>query len=107
MFGKKKPTVDYNGPRAVIERDMGKYEINTIMHEASMDEVAHLITVKNKVVQLLANENLTYREAMQIPALLKTDLSLSFQEDMLKTLVHPLSGGAEQGDERNHNGDNG
>ena len=98
MFGKK-PAVDYNGPCAVIERDLGKYEINTAMYGANAGEVAYLVAVKNKIIQLMADSHLTYREAMQIPALLKADLSLSFQDDMLKTLVHPLSGGAEQGDD--------
>lgn len=102
MFGKKKPAVDYNGPRAVIERDMGKYEISTTPYNFDLSEAARLMQIKNKVIQLLADENLTYKETMQLPAILKADLSLSFQNDMLRTIVRPLSQSTDQRNEGDH-----
>lgn len=85
MFNKNKTDIR---PRAVIERDLAKYEINTMPYG---EDTSHVEQLTDEIIQTLRDNGVTYREAMQIPAQLKARLSLAFQEQMLDALVCPLS----------------
>lgn len=88
MFKRNKPAIGANCTKAIADLGMGKYQINTM---PTSDEMPGINRITEKIAQLLHDEGVTYKEAMQIPAHLKAYLSIAFQDDMLNALVNPIS----------------
>lgn len=86
MFNSDKSS--HSTPCAEIERSMGEYKVCT--HECG-ESTKQVDEIVSKIMNLMRSEELTYYEAMRIPAHLKACLSLSFQEKILDSLVEPLS----------------
>ena len=87
MFSRNKPDDMKNCLHAEVERRMNEYKIN-------VSEYGEEIT--RKIMDLLQAEGLTYKEAMQIPAQLKSYLSISFQRQIMDSVVKPFSCSTEQ-----------
>ena len=97
MFSKNKPDDMKNCLHAEVEREMNEYKIN--VSEYGEEPFARNDKITRKIMNLLQEENLTYKEAMQIPAQLKAYLSIAFQNQILDSVVKPFSCSAEQGNQ--------
>lgn len=94
MFSRNKPDDMKNCLHAEVERRMNEYKIN--VSEYGKEPFARNDEITRKIMYLLQAEGLTYKEAMQIPAQLKSYLSISFQRQIMDSVVKPFSCGTEQ-----------
>lgn len=94
MFSRNKPDEMKNCLHAKVERRMNEYKID--VSEYGEDPFARNDEIVRKITDLLQAEGLTYKEAMQIPAQLKSYLSISFQKQIMDAVVKPFSCSAEQ-----------
>lgn len=94
MFFRNKSDNLSSRPRAEVELKMNEYRINVL--ECSEESFARNDEITRKIMNLMQAEGLTYKEAMQIPAHLKSYLSISFQTQILDSIVKPFSCGTKQ-----------
>lgn len=100
MFNKKRSdSQESYHSHAVIEKKLSTYEVKVLPAEFNGEQANDLVT---KIIRMMRKEHLSYKTAMQIPALLQAALSISFQQHMEDSLVKPLfDDGNNQSNERN------
>lgn len=104
MFDRKscktvsKPLHDH----AVIEKELYTYQVCMLPDHEDLEQLNDVVA---KILQLLETEHITYKTAMQIPAALRSALSLSFKHRMENTITDSLF--YNRNDQRNNGNDKG